>query len=81
MTGGSKKLLMTTHKVSAGNAEYVTSKLKTDQRGGGRVTRRVGCGYQDDTQSMLYTMHKMQHTKQYTLHLILDSSVPSGSNI
>ena len=78
MTGGSKKLLMTTHKVSAGNAEYVAA--KTDQRGG-RVTRRVGCGYQDDTQSMLYTMHKMQHTKQYTLHLILDSSVPSGSNI
>ena len=34
MTGGSKKLLMTTHKVSAGNAEYVTSQLKTDQRGG-----------------------------------------------
>ena len=46
----------------------------------GGVTSRVGCGYQDETQSMLYTMRKMQQTKQY--HLILDSSVPSsGSNI
>ena len=46
----------------------------------GVTSNRVGCGYQDETQSMLYTMRKTQQTKQY--HLILDSSVPSsGINI